>query len=48
MPIEEYQFAEAMGETTAKSTQAISLLSFIVCLVLGYGLKYIWNVINVL
>ena len=23
-------------------------MSFLICLVLGYGLKYIWNIVNVL
>ena len=48
MPIKEYQMAEAMGDTTKNSAQTISLMSFIACLCLGYGLKYIWNIINVL
>ena len=44
----EFEAIKASGQSAATSAQAFSLLSFLVCLVLGYGLKYLWNIINVL
>ena len=48
MSLDDYETIEEIGQTAEKNTQAFSLLTFTVCLVLGYGLKYIWNIINVL
>ena len=48
MSLDDYETIEAIGETAEKNTQTFSLVTFIVCLCLGYGLKYIWNIINIL
>ena len=44
----ELEAIHAVGNSAAQGAQAFSLLSFVICLVLGYGLKYLWNIINVL
>ena len=48
MPVAELEAIQAVGNTAAQGAQAFSLLSFLVCLVLGYGLKYLWNIVNIL
>ena len=48
MSLDDYETIEEIGEQAEKNTQAFSILTFAVCLLLGYGLKYIWNIINVL
>ena len=48
MSLLEYAEVQTAAKTAKQSARAFSLLSFIICLVLGYGLKYIWNIINVL
>ena len=48
MSLSEYADVQAAAKTAKQSARAFSLISFIICLVLGYGLKYIWNIINVL
>ena len=44
----DFEQVEKLGESAEKNTQAFSIVTFAVCLFLGYGLKYIWNIINVL
>ena len=48
MSLSDFEQAEKLGESAEKNTQAFSIVTFAVCLLLGYGLKYIWNIINVL
>ena len=48
MSREEFEALKSAGEKAAKNAQTFSLLTFVICLLLGYGLKYIWNIINIL
>ena len=48
MSLSDFETVENIGEVAEKNTQAFSIITFAVCLFLGYGLKYIWNIINVL
>ena len=46
--LEEFEVIEANAETACEVGKTFSLLTFGICLCLGYGLKHLWNTINVL
>ena len=44
----ELEAIKAVGNSAAQGAQAFCLLSFLICMVLGSGLKFLWNIINIL
>ena len=46
--IDDYEAAQALADAACSGAKTFSILTFVVCLCLGYGLKYLWNTINVL
>ena len=44
----DYAELESSAERVATATKTFSIMSFLICLALGQGLKYIWNIVNVL
>ena len=45
---EEYEDAVFVGEITEAVTGFFSILFFLLCLLLGYGLKFIWKSVNII
>ena len=44
----EFGLIQKIGQTSARTTQSFCYVTFLVCLILGYGLNHIWEIINVL
>ena len=39
---------KALADSVCSSAKTFSILTFVICLSLGYGMKHLWNTINVL
>ena len=48
MSVDDYEQAESVGQASENTTKTFTLVSFLITLMLGYGLKFIWNSVNIL
>ena len=48
VPAAEYEIANALAEVAESSTSTFSLVTLLVCFALGYGLKFLWNSVNII
>ena len=45
---DEFEAAKTIADSACNSAKTFSIVTFLICLCLGYGLKYLWGTINVL